>query len=379
MRTNRHDTPGTESGALRMPALAPPRPRRRENPGIRRSAPVLTLAGLVVAGLVLAACGGASSSQGGHATSGLQNFRIALDYTANVNYLGIYAAIANGYFRDEGIEPDIIPYANTPAETLLSAGKTDLGLTYPPSIPAARAGGLDYEAVAGLTQRNTIAIAVLASSPYRSVAQLNGTLYGGFGVASDEPIIDAVLRDAGVRDPRYREIDLGVDAYQALAAHRVTYSIVFGGIDDVTAELSGVALREFFIRRYLGAAASFPDDAFVAMDKAVAADPGLYRHALAALARGYEFAAAHPAAAEAILVGDNRTALAHAGNIVAATGKATAPTFVDSAGVWGRMDDADFAGLTSILVDGGLIPRAEAPTPAEDFTDALLPSTVSSR
>ena len=30
---------------------------------------------------------------------------IALDWTANVNYLGIYAAIANGYFEQQGIEP----------------------------------------------------------------------------------------------------------------------------------------------------------------------------------------------------------------------------------------------------------------------------------
>jgi len=33
-----------------------------------------------------------------------QTLRIALDYTANVNYLGIYAAVANGYFAQNGID-----------------------------------------------------------------------------------------------------------------------------------------------------------------------------------------------------------------------------------------------------------------------------------
>jgi hypothetical protein len=38
------------------------------------------------------------------------------------------------------------------------------------------------------------------------------------------------------------------------------------------------------------------------------------------------------------------------------------------------MRDADFAGLTRILVDGGLIKAADAPAPSDDFTNSLLPS-----
>jgi ABC-type nitrate/sulfonate/bicarbonate transport system substrate-binding protein len=343
----------------------PASPRRH-----RRALPAIAVA-VVVA---LAGCGSSAAGRGsGSSPTKLRTLRIALDYTANVNYLGIYAAIANGYFTAEGIKAEVIPYSGASAETLLGAGKTDLGLTYPPNIPASRASGLDYEAVAGLTQRNTIGIAVLASSKYTDVGQLSGTLYGGFGVPSDKPILEDVFRHAGVRDPVYKAVNLGVDAYQALAAHRVAYSIVFGGIDDVTAELTGVKLRVFPIQRYLGAAFSFPDDAWVAMDKEVKDDPALLRRGLAALARGYQFAAAHPAAAEQILIERNRTALAHAGNIVAATGAATAPTFLTPSGAWGPMDDADFTGITRILVAGGLIPASKAPAAAQDYTNSLLP------
>jgi ABC-type nitrate/sulfonate/bicarbonate transport system substrate-binding protein len=320
--------------------------------------------------LLAAGCGSSSSSSGPH----LQPLRIALDYTENVDYLGIYVAEANGYFRAEGIDPVILPYAGAPAETLLAAHKTDLGLTYPPNIPAYRASGLDYEAVAGLSQVNTINIAVLAKSKYTSVAQLSGTLYGGFGVSSDEPILIEVFRKAGVAHPVYREVNLGVDAYVALAAGRVAYSITYGGIDDITAELNGVKLRQWPIKEFLGSAFSFPDDAFVALDSEVKAQPGLLRRGLRALAEGYEYAAAHPAQAEAILLRDNPTALHGATTVIDATGDATAPTFVDKAGVWGQMDDADFAGLTQILVGGGLVPAAKAPSPTADYTDALLPT-----
>lgn len=319
--------------------------------------------------LVAAACGSTSSSAGSH----LRTLSIALDYTPNVNYLGIDVAISNGYFAAHGIKADILPYSGIPAETLLRSGRADIGLTYPPNIPANRAGGLAYRAVAALTQRNTVNIAVLASSPYRNVAQLSGTLYGGFGVASDKPILEAVFADAGVAHPVVKEVDLGDSAYQALAAHRVAYSITFGGIDDVTAELAGVKLRQFPIARYLGSTFSFPDDAFVAMDSLIDHDPSLLRAGLAALSEGYRFAAAHPVQAEAILERDNRSFLDHSQNVVAATGKATAPTFVAADGSWGHLDDADFAGITRLLVHGGLIAASKAPPASADYTDSLLP------
>ena len=352
-------------------------------------------AGATVLALVLAACGSsstrsappatpapssASTAAGGSATpttaaaptSGVQTLRIALDYTANVDYLGIYDAINLGYFSAHGIKPEIVPYTGTPAETLLAAGRTDLALTYPPNIPAYRASGLAYRAVAGLSQRNTIAIAVLASSRYTDVGQLSGTLYGGFGVPSDKPILEAVFRRAGVAKPTVKEITLNADAYQALAAHRVAYSIVFGGIDDLTAELQGVHLRTFPLEQYLGATFSFPDDAFVATDREIASRADLLRRGLAALAEGYRYAAAHPAAAEAILVKDNRSTLGHSANIVTATGNATAKTFLSPGGTWGTLGDRDFSGITALLVNGGLIKASKAPAASEDYTDTLL-------
>jgi ABC-type nitrate/sulfonate/bicarbonate transport system substrate-binding protein len=313
---------------------------------------------------------GATRGTAGHALSTL---RIALDWTPNANFLGIYAAISNGYFTKEGINPVIIPYGGTPGETLLSTGKADLAFTYPPNIPAYRAGGLKYRAVAALTQVNTIDIAVLESSPYTSPAQLSGQLYGGFGVPSDPPIIKAVMKAAGTKNPVYHEVVLSTSAYQALASKRVAYSVMFGGIDDVTAELQGAQLRLFSIRHYLGAAASFPDDSLAATDQEIADNPSVLRHGLAALAEGYSWSAKHPAQAERILITDNRTSLEHSQNIIDATGNATAPTFVNSAGQWGTLNDAAFAGVTNLMMQGGLFKGKTPPPASDDYTNSLLP------
>jgi len=333
---------------------------------------------LTAAFLALGLAAGASacsSSDPASTSSGstLQTLRIALDWTPNVDFLGIYAAINNGYFTKEGIKPVIVPYSGTPGETLLKAGKADLVFTYPPNIPAYRAAGLKYRAVAGLAQQNTIELAVLKSSPYTSPAQLSGKLYGGFGVPSDPPIIKTIFSKLGVKNPVFKEVVVDTSAYQALASGRVAYSAMFGGIDDVTAELQGAKLRLFPIRDYLGAAASFPDDSLAATDAEIVHDPSLLRHGLAALAEGYVWSEKHPAQAEAILIKDNKTSLEHSQNIVDATGNAFVKTLLTSSGQWGTLSDSDFAGITQIMATGGLFKGETPPSASDDFTNSLLP------
>jgi ABC-type nitrate/sulfonate/bicarbonate transport system substrate-binding protein len=333
---------------------------------IRRSrAAAGALAALALAGGVAAATSTAAPASA--------TVKIALDWTPNVNYLGIYVAITKGYFAAEGIKPVVLPYANASAEQLIQAGQTDLGISYPPDVIINNANGtLQYKALGALVTDNTTALAVLASSPYTRPAQLSGKIYGGFGIASDKPLVTSIMRADGVKDPVFKQLILGTDQITALAAHRIDYTAVFDGIDDVTAAMQGIKLRTFLYRKYLGAAGDYPNAVFVASDKDIAARGPILARALKALAEGYEFAAAHPAAAERILIDDNRTALgsANATKITIATGNATAPQFDDHAGVWGPETDADYAGLEQILARAHLI--KSSPALSTLYSNALL-------
>ncbi len=116
-----------------------------------RARSTLVAATLLTASLALVggAWAGSSSARPARVADN-QTVRIALDYSANVNYLGIYVAIDKGFFARQGITAKIIPYANTPAETLVESGNTDLGISYPPDVIINRAKGLEYKAVAAL-------------------------------------------------------------------------------------------------------------------------------------------------------------------------------------------------------------------------------------
>ena len=243
---------------------------------------MLTALALLVAGCGSSSDeGGSSAGGGGSSSKELKPVRIALDFTANVNYLGIYAAIERGDFTKQGIKPVIVPYAGTPAETLVKADRTDLGISFPSEVITQRAAGLKYKAVAALVSRNTTALAVDAKSDITRPAQLSGKKYGGFGIASDEPIIKEIIRRDGVADPSFDQVTLNTDAYVALAKGRIDYSAVFAGIDDVTAAAQGTKLRLFPYAKYLGAAGDFPNAVFVASDEAIAGKADLLKRTLA--------------------------------------------------------------------------------------------------
>lgn len=348
---------------------------------MHRLRPAAFAALLSTAVLALAGCGSDSSNstttagnaEGNAKTETVEKVRIALDFSPNVNYLGIYAAIDKGYFAEEGIDPEIIPFANTPAETLIKSGKTDLGITFPPDVIINRAQGLKYKAVAALVEGNSTALAVLADSKFERPADLDGRLYGGFGIQSDEPIVKAILESDGVAKPAFKQVVLNTDALIALDRKRIDYTAVFGGITDVIADMQGTKVRTFPYKDYLGDAGNYPNAVYAASDETITQRGPVLKRALAALAKGYEFAAANPQEAQQILIDANKTALSKSVEIVNATGAQVAKQFLDESGDWGPLQDTDFVGLGEILKQGGII-KGEVPAPSDLYTNDLLPS-----
>lgn len=226
--------------------------------------------------------------------------------------------------------------------------------------------------MAALVAHNTTALAVLRSSPYRRPADLDGTRYGGFGIQSDEPLIKAIMAGDGAADPTFREVVLTTAAIDALAKDRVQFTAVFAGIDDVTAELGGTELRLFPYRQFLGAAGDYPNAVYVAADTTIERRRDALRRTLAALAEGYTWSAANVDEAGRTLIRRNPTELSKAQEIVRRTAAATAPMFLDADGTWGRLQDEDFAGLTRILVEGGVV-EGTPPAPGDLYTNDLLP------
>ena len=113
--------------------------------------------------------------------------------------------------RQAGNRPADHPLRETPAETLVAAdAPTSASATRPRwSSTAPKACGTSRSPRSSrATPRRWP-----CSHPRRSrtPAQLSGKLYGGFGIASDKPIVGAIMPADGIARPAFREVVLNAD------------------------------------------------------------------------------------------------------------------------------------------------------------------------
>src|ERR1700736_1665577 len=92
----------------------------------------------------------------------------------------IYAADELGYFRDAGLKPEITAYRGGPAaQEALAAGAADIINFFPPGVALAVKKGIKEKVVAiGSARPAGWHIVVMASSPFRTVADLAGKKIG---------------------------------------------------------------------------------------------------------------------------------------------------------------------------------------------------------
>jgi ABC-type nitrate/sulfonate/bicarbonate transport system substrate-binding protein len=259
---------------------------------------------VAIAALVAAACGGSGASGSAEPSSQPTpaRVRLALDWTPNTNHTGFYVAESKGWYAENAIELEILPYATVTPETLMASHEAECGISFQDSLTFAAAAGAPVVSVAAILQRTASAIAVLESGPLERPRELDGTTYAGFGYPNEVPTLKAVIQaDGGTGDFEVATLDSA--AYEALYAGRADFTIPFTAWEGVEAELREIPLRYFRFSDY-----GFPEfyQVVLACDRQwLDLEPDAARRFVAATVRGFAFGVDDPAAAAAILVEEN--------------------------------------------------------------------------
>jgi NitT/TauT family transport system substrate-binding protein len=344
--------------------------------------------GTLVALLLVAACGApaTSSAPGTEAPSGsagssaapLGTVRLALDWTPNTNHTGFFVAQAKGWYREAGVELQVLPYATTTPEALLAAGQAECGISFQDALTFAAAAGAPIVSTMAILQHTAQEIAVLASSDIQRPRDLDGRTYAGFGYPNEEPTLRSVIKADG-GSGTFTTVTLDTAAYEALFAKRADFVITFTAWEGIEAGLRDIDLRTFAFTDY-----GFPDfyQVVLACDRRwLDREPDLARAFLEATVRGFEFADDDPDAAAALLVkanpgifDGNPTLPAQSQRFLADGGY-----LHDDEGAIGRQTLETWQGYSGFLYDQGLLagvdgkPLAAPPDYATLFTNDFLP------
>jgi ABC-type nitrate/sulfonate/bicarbonate transport system substrate-binding protein len=297
----------------------------------------------------------AASACGGGDDKG-DKVSVQLDWTPNTNHIGIYVALAKGWYKDAGIEVDILPYTDAGnADTIVANGNADFGVSFPPSLIFSRAAGLDLVSVASVMQRNVTELAVLDSSEIKRPRDFDGRLYAGFGLPFEEPQIRTVIKADGGKG-EFETATLSTAAYEALYNKRADFTEVFTAWEGIQADLRGVKLRTFRYDAF--GVPDYPSVVLVVKRENVTKKAELYAKFLDVTRRGYEYAAQQPAEAAAAFIAFLPKGTFPDDEMVRRSTQMLAPVFVDSAKKWGNQDGAKWDAYTRWLIGQGVVTDA---------------------
>ena len=122
----------------------------------------------------------------------LQKVSVVLDWTPNTNHTGLYVAKEKGYFKEQGLDVEIILPGETGADQLVASGNAEFGVSYQESITQARIQGVPIVSIAAVIQHNTSGFASPVAKNIKSPKDFEGKTYGGWGSPVEKAVLDSL-------------------------------------------------------------------------------------------------------------------------------------------------------------------------------------------
>ena len=297
---------------------------------------------------------------------------IVLDWTPNTNHTGIYAAQALGYFEEAGLKVEIVQPPEDGAVALVASGKAQFGVSFQDSLAPAFAGDdpMPVTAVAAVIQHNTSGIVSRAGEGMDTPSGLEGKKYATWDLDVEKATIrDVMEADGGNFDLVELIPSTVTDEVSALQSGSVDAIWIFYGWAGVACETAGLDI-DYFEFADIDPVFDYYTPVIIGGNTWMEENPDMARAFLAALSRGYTYAAEHPREAAQILM-DAAPELRANQELVYASQEYLAGEYIADAARWGEFDPERWGAFYTWLNENGLM--AEKLDPMFGFTNEYLP------
>lgn len=320
----------------------------------------------------------ATTAAQGQASGNLTKVSLVLDWVPNTNHTGIYVAQQKGWYKEAGIDLQILPYSDgATSDTIVGAGKADFGISSEEFMTQSKMQGQPIVSVAAIIQNNTSGFAVLKDSNIKSPKDFAGKKYAGFGLPLEEAFISEAIKKDGGTDTKIQNITANVAGYQAVASKQADFVWIYQGWEGIQAQHDKVDLRMFYLKDI-----GIPDyytPTIIANDDFLKNKKDAAAAFVKATARGYEYAISNPKDAADLLIQANPKGTFSDTQLVYDSQNYLSPRYKGSAAKWGVQtlktwtDLPQFMFKAGILTDANNKPLTKEPDYSKLFTNDLLP------
>ena len=225
----------------------------------------------------------------------LTDVSFILDYTPGAVHLGFYSAQANGYYKNHGLNVQIIPGRGSKvAVDQVAAGSAMIGFADFSAMAAGVAAGEPVEMVADILQRGSSGLAFLCDTNINSVQDLKGKRIAGPAGTTTFLLLAALLQKNGMTDNDYTQVIVDSSAQ--------TQAVLGGQADARTTTLydAGFAVAAQKVGKtgctFGFGAHGLPTmgHGIIASSSMIATHPDIVRNFVAASMEGWAYALAHP-------------------------------------------------------------------------------------
>lgn len=170
---------------------------------------------------------------------------LALDWYPNSNHAGIYSAIDEGFFDEEGIKLSVYtPSDPTAIISSVASGRDDFGLSYHPDILQAQSAGLEIVSVLSISQHPLNSIMTLKKSSIKNPSDLRGKVVGFPGIPSNKAMLETVLSSQNININDVETVDVGFELVKALVSGSVDAIIgAYWTHESIVMELQGYEIE----------------------------------------------------------------------------------------------------------------------------------------
>lgn len=323
------------------------------------------LVGVLVAG-VLSGC---SKKEEKSANKDLEKVTVVLDWTPNTNHTGLYTALENGYYKEQGLDVEIVQPPEGGAASLVASRKADFGISYQEEVTYAKTSDdpLPIKAIATVIQHNTSGFASPAEKNIKTPKDFENKIYGGWGSQSEPAVIESVMKKSKADFDKVKIADIGQDDFFTATTNNVDFAWIYEGWDVVQAKLKGFDLNFIPIKDF-DERLDYYTPVIITNEALIKDNPELIKKFMKATTEGYQFAIDKPEDAAKILV---KNAPEIDEKLAIESQKFLATKYKDDAARWGEMQDKVWNNYTAFLKEYGLIKKDMKAKDA--YTNEFLP------
>lgn len=297
----------------------------------------------------------------------LKKVTVLLDWTPNTNHTGVYVAKTLGYYRDQGLDVEILPPGSAGPAQLIAANQADFGFSYQEEVTIGRTAGLPIKAVAAVIQHNTSGFASPVDKGIKSPRDFEGKRYGGWGSPAEEAMLKALMSQEKADFKKVDLINIGSADFFTSIKKDIDFAWIFWGWTGIESELKGVPLNFLRLRDY-NDALDFYSPVLIASETKIKSDPDTVAKFIKATTKGYQYSIQEPEKSAQILL-DSVPELNR--DLLMASQKYLAKEYQGDAPRWGEMDALRWKKYADWMFAQGLI---EKPLDYEQaFTNEFLP------